>query len=175
MPVLLKRWLCTIQVDLAVPLAVTIQQYVWFSDPVPFPPYGPHAGGVGVAPPTPRIEVVVGFAPIRTPESPPVIDDVMAADDCVVTRGEVEGMLVSLVLLDDVVTRVEVESVLVGLVLLDMGIAVWQVEDNMSRAGFWKSKEQECWMHDFAFGENVLQVHPPLVPSMSARFQIECK
>lgn len=69
-----------------------------------------------------------------------------------------------------VVMWVDVEVVLVVLAVLlvgvsveEIGVAVAQVEDIISSARDWRLEEQEFWMHDFAFDENELQVHPPFV------------
>jgi hypothetical protein len=87
------------------------------------------------------------------------------------------GSLVAVVKLpgfDEVVVMIEeVEDVLVILVLLGcvvVDVAVSHVEDIMPIAEFWNSREQEFWIHDFASGVNLLQVHPPRVPSTSAQF-----
>jgi hypothetical protein len=66
---------------------------------------------------------------------------------------------------DEVVVMIEeVEDALVILVLLGcvvVDVAVSHVEDIMPIAEFWNSREQEFWIHDFASGVNLLQVHPP--------------
>jgi hypothetical protein len=146
--VLLKGMVCTAQVELDAPLAAVIQQYVGFPDPVPLPPYGPHVVGVGVVPPIPAVEVVVDFASIRVPEFPPYgprVVGVVVVPPIPAGEGVVDFASIrvpeSLAVIDEVLalagvvaTRVEVEGGSVGLVLLNVAVAVWHVEDSMSRA-----------------------------------------
>jgi hypothetical protein len=182
---LLKGLACTAQVDLAVPVAVTAQHCDGYPDSVPFPTYGPHVVGVGFVPPT--FEVVVDFRSFWPPGSLAIVDELPLIDeivaicvgvevgaDCVFSRPPKALEVVDeLSAVDDVVVMlVEVEGALVGFVVPEVDVTVWHVDDTMFSAEGCNSREQECWMHDFAFGVNVPQVHAPFVTCISAQISI---
>lgn len=144
-PPLLKILAPSAQVDLAVPLAVTVQHCVALPYSIVFPPYGPHTFDVGTVPPIPPAGVMVDVMPNIPPGSLVAVVKLPGFDEVVVMIEEVEDVLVILVLL--------------GCVVVD--VAVSHVEDIMPIAEFWNSREQEFWIHDFASGVNWLQVHPP--------------
>lgn len=110
-PILPKGLACTAHVDLGIPLSVTIQHCVTLAYPVPFPPYGPHADGVGVVPPIPPDEVVVDFTPILPITSLVVVDKVPDIGDKV--RVEVEEVLIG----DLVVVEAEVAGEHAGAII----------------------------------------------------------